>query len=90
LTCSQSRAHFLRQANGSAQWAQILVGSSDFLRIFMEGLYAPLAQGDALLRWFRARTVIKRCVINLLNPSGRVVIRVLATHKELVFQLLVG
>jgi hypothetical protein len=35
LTCSQSRSHFLRQVNGSWQWAQILVGNDDFLRIFM-------------------------------------------------------
>jgi len=35
LTCSQSRSHFFRQLKGRAQQAHILVGSSDFLRIFM-------------------------------------------------------
>lgn len=33
LTCSQSRAHFLRQANGRPHAAQILVGRSPFLTI---------------------------------------------------------
>lgn len=37
LTCSQSRFHFLRQAKGSLQTTQILVGRSDFLRIFGMG-----------------------------------------------------
>ena len=35
LTWSQSRAHFLRQANAKPQVRQILLGSSDFLRIFI-------------------------------------------------------
>lgn len=33
LTCSQSRAHFLRQAKGRPHSAQILVGRSPFLTI---------------------------------------------------------
>ena len=37
MTCSQSRSHFLRQAKGWPQVRQILRGSSDFLRIFMDG-----------------------------------------------------
>jgi hypothetical protein len=41
LTWSQSRSHFLRQLNGRAQWAQIFVGRSDFLRIFMATIVAP-------------------------------------------------
>ncbi|OLP05927.1 hypothetical protein BLL52_2156 [Rhodoferax antarcticus ANT.BR] len=35
LTLSQSRAHFFRQAKGLPQVRQILLGNSDFLRIFM-------------------------------------------------------
>ncbi|AMV31769.1 hypothetical protein VN12_06590 [Pirellula sp. SH-Sr6A] len=31
LTCSQSRSHFLRQANGRWQRSQILVGKWDLL-----------------------------------------------------------
>jgi hypothetical protein len=34
FTCSQSRAHFLRQVNGRAQCAQGLAGRSAFERIF--------------------------------------------------------
>lgn len=35
LTFSQSRAHFFRQAKGLPQVRQILLGNSDFFRIFM-------------------------------------------------------
>lgn len=34
VTFSQSRSHFLRQVKGSLQTTQVLVGRSDFLRIF--------------------------------------------------------
>lgn len=34
FTCVQSRCHFLRQVNGNRQCAQVLLGSSVFLRIF--------------------------------------------------------
>jgi hypothetical protein len=34
FTCSQSRAHFLRQAKGRPHWAQSFVGRSAFARIF--------------------------------------------------------
>ena len=35
FTCSQSRSHFLRQVNGNRQCAQVLLGSSYFLRILL-------------------------------------------------------
>jgi hypothetical protein len=35
FTFSQSRSHFLRHVNGKPQCAQILLGKSDFLRIFI-------------------------------------------------------
>ena len=41
LTCSQSRAHFLRQANGRPQAAQILVGRSPFLTILGMSAASP-------------------------------------------------
>jgi hypothetical protein len=40
LTFSQSRSHFFRHVKGSPHVRQILLGSSDFLRIFMGGLRA--------------------------------------------------
>jgi len=43
FTWSQSRAHFLRHANGRSQVAHRLVGSSDFLRMFM-AVAAPVAR----------------------------------------------
>jgi hypothetical protein len=57
FTCSQSRAHFLRQVNGRPQWAQVRTGKFALATPRM-GLHAPF--DDSRLRNAAAAMVIAR------------------------------
>ena len=70
LTRSQSRAHFLRQANGRPQAAQILVGRSPFLTILRITAASPHTAPGASAERVRVTPGLRIRHRSLEHPQG--------------------
>lgn len=70
LTCSQSRAHFLRQANGRPHAAQILVGRSPFLTILGISTASPHTAPGASAERVRVKPGLRNLHRSLEHPPG--------------------